>query len=252
MSDWLMWCQAVLLVSTRLAVGLASTPVFGVFGMPMLARLIMTMAFAVLVVGVGNKPAVVLGFEGMLSALAFEAFAGLVMAVAIQCAFTAFAVAGRMLDVQMGFSVGSILDPVSKGHSAVMTGGFNTLAVIVFFGSDAHAVVLAAACQSFQQVPLLAFATLSQRGLDFMLTAGGAMFATGLALASPVVVSMLLTDVVVAVVSRNMPQMNLLFVSIPLKILLGLTVLVVSMRAIGSIVVDALSAPGDWLTLMMQ
>lgn len=252
MNDWLAWCQAVLLVSTRLAIGVASTPVFGVFGVPAMARLILVVAFGALVVGAGMQPVVgVLDFRGMASAVMAECAVGLILATGIHCAFAAMSVAGRMLDVQMGFSVGAILDPVSKGHSAVMAGGLNTVAVILFFASNAYAVVLAAACNTYRYVPLHAVSS-QARGLEFILTAGGAMFATGLALASPVVVSMLLADLVVAVVSRNMPQMNLLFLSIPLKLLLGLMVLVAAMRVMGPVMAELLSAPADWLLIMTR
>jgi len=75
----------------------------------------------------------------------------------------------------------------------------------------------------------------------------GAMFALGLALASPVVVALLLADVVVAVVSRNLPQMNVLFLSIPIKVLLGLLVMSVAVRFMGPVIQQVLMLPLDLL-----
>ncbi|MFI4928357.1 MAG: flagellar biosynthetic protein FliR, partial [Burkholderiales bacterium] len=55
-----------------------------------------------------------------------------------------------------------------------------------------------------------------------MVRQGAGLFTLGFALASPVVLGLLLLDFVLAVVSRNLPQMNIFMVGLPLKITLGL------------------------------
>jgi flagellar biosynthetic protein FliR len=64
-----------------------------------------------------------------------------------------------------------------------------------------------------------------------MLRAAGVMFSAGLALAAPVVLALLLTDVFVGVASRNLPQVNVLVLAIPLKVLVGYLVLSLSVVA---------------------
>jgi flagellar biosynthetic protein FliR len=56
---------------------------------------------------------------------------------------------------------------------------------------------------------------------------------------------LLLADVVVAVVSRNLPQMNVMFLSIPVKVLLGLAVAVVSVRLLGPVTQKVMMVPID-------
>lgn len=249
MNEWLSWSQAMLLVTVRLTVGLAMTPLFGSFGMPASARLALIVSMAALAVGsAGGLHVVPMGMPEMALAAGREFLIGLAMAVGVQTAFAAVTVAGRLMDVQMGFSVGAILDPVSKGHSAVVAGGLNMLAVVAFFVSDAHALLLTTVCRSFQRIPVLE--KLQEGGLDHLLLAGAQMFAVGLAIASPVVAALLLTDLVIAVLSRNLPQMNLLFLSIPLKILLGLTVLILSLKAMSALILKVLNSPSDGFLLL--
>lgn len=247
MDTLLPWAGSVLLASVRLTLGLAMTPLFSAFGVPMVSRLILVLVFASLAVSGAPQPAAGLVSldGGFLSSLMSEMAIGLLMAVGVHTAFAAFAVAGRLIDAQMGFTLGAVLDPVSQGHAAVMASGLNLLAVVLFFVTDVHHLLLAGFFRTFELLPL--GQALSVGGWLPMAQGAGMMFVLGFAMASPVVVALLLTDVVVGVVSRNMPQMNVLFLSIPLKVLLGIAVMVVSVRLLGPVAHKVLMLP---LTLL--
>ena len=62
-----------------------------------------------------------------------------------------------------------------------------------------------------------------------MVQGAGSMFTLGFLVASPVVVALWLADVVLGVLSRNMPQMNVMFLGFPVKVMLGLSILAASM-----------------------
>jgi flagellar biosynthetic protein FliR len=80
-----------------------------------------------------------------------------------------------------------------------------------------------------------------------MLAAAGTMFSTGLALAAPVVLALLMTDVLVGMASRNLPQVNVLVLSIPLKVLVGYLVLAVSVSAWAPVAATLFDRVGDVL-----
>lgn len=161
-------------------------------------------------------------------ALGNELALGLLLSVGVHAAFATFAIAGRLIDAQMGFTLGAVLDPVSKGHTAVMASGLNMLAIVLFFVSDAHHLLLAGFFRTFELLPIGHALTVA--GWFPVAQGAGAMFALGFVVASPVVIALLLADVVVAVVSRNLPQMNVMFLSIPLKVLLGMAIMAVAVR----------------------
>lgn len=238
----LLWLHTTLLASVRLTVGLAMTPLFSAFGVPPMVRVILVLVFGGLAAQIGVDAAKSAGqLELGLAAFGSEVGMGLLIGLGVHAAFAAFAIAGRTLDMQMGFALGAALDPVSKGHSAVMASGMNLLAVVLFFATEAHHLLLAAVFQSFQLVPI-------GQGLDVsgwlpVALASSAMFSYGFVMAAPVVVALLLADVVVALVSRNLPQMNVLFLSIPMKLLLGLMVFAVSVRLLGPVAQKVLLLP---------
>lgn len=244
MDSYLLWLHGCLLASVRLAFGLTMTPLFTAFGIPATVRLILTLAFAGL--AAAQLPSLLAtqlptSFAQMLPALGSEVAVGLLIAVGIQTAFATFAVAGRLMDVQMGFSLGAVLDPVSKGHATVVSSGLNVLAMALFFLSNAHQLLLAGLFRTFEVLPIGRPVVIE--GWWPMAQMAGAMFSSGFAIAAPVVVALLLSDVVVAVTSRNLPQMNVLFLSIPLKVLLGLVVLVVAIRLTGPVLQQVLLLP---------
>lgn len=243
MDAGLIWLHTALLASVRLTIGLAMTPLFSAFGVPALVRVIMVMAFAGLAAYVNPVAGAsqVLAVQQVGVGFMAEVAIGLLIGMGVHAAFAAFAIAGRTMDMQMGFSLGAALDPVSKGHSAVMASGLNMLAVLLFFVSDAYHLLFSGIFRTFELLPI--GQAVPVQGWLPAAEGAGLMFAYGFVMAAPVVVALLLADVVVAVVSRNLPQMNVLFLSIPIKLLLGLAVMSIAVRLLAPIAQKVLALP---------
>lgn len=244
MDNPLLWVQATLLASVRLGLGLGMTPLFSAFSVPMLARLILVLTLAGLAAStypISLPAAGQLNLPFLAVALFKELALGLLLSVGVHAAFAVFAIAGRLIDAQMGFTLGAVLDPVSKGHAAVMASGLNMLAVVLFFASDACHMLFTGYFQTFELLPIGTGTNLD--GWFPVAQGVGSMFAIGFVMASPVVIALLLADVVVAVVSRNLPQMNVMFLSIPLKVLLGMAVMAASVRLMSPVAYQALLLP---------
>jgi flagellar biosynthetic protein FliR len=244
MDSPLLWVQATMLASVRLGVGMAMTPLFSAFGVPVMSRLILVMVLAGLVANnllAAPGAHAELSIAYLLPALAGELALGLLLSVGVHAAFAAFSIAGRLADAQMGFTLGAVLDPVSKGHAAVIASGLNMLAVLLFFVTDAHQLLFTAYFQTFELIPI--GQSLSVEGWLPVAQGAGAMFSMGFVMASPLVIALLLADVVVAVVSRNMPQMNVMFLSIPLKVLLGMAVMAVAVQLLAPVARTVLLLP---------
>lgn len=245
MSDVVVWIVYALLATVRLTIGLAATPLFSAFRIPMLARLVLVIALGGLAAQASphlvNNAQRVLQLQFLLPAVAHEMVFGLLLALGVHVAFACLSVAGRLMDTQVGFNMGAVLDPVSKGHAAVMSSGLDMLAVLLFFVSDAHHIVLSGYFRTFEVLPIGGEVAI-EHWMSLAL-ASSVMFSMGFVVAAPVVVALLLADVVVAVVSRNLPQMNVLILSIPLKILLGISILSVGVRLLGPVLHQVLLMP---------
>jgi flagellar biosynthetic protein FliR len=158
--------------------------------------------------------------------LCAEVLTGAVLGFAVQCAFSAFNIAGQLLDVQMGFGIGAIFNPVTGTNSPVVGTVLSLFAVAFFFAVDGQDALVRGIAFSVQSVPPGRWWFLSS--VDDMLRPFGAMFTTAIAVIAPALFVLLLVEVGAMIASRALPQMNVFFVAIPAKILIGLVMLALS------------------------
>jgi flagellar biosynthetic protein FliR len=157
-----------------------------------------------------------------------EMFIGALMGLAVQIVLAALALAGRLLDVQIGFAIGSVFDPVTGASANVLGTIAGLLGVTLFVVSDAHLQLARLIAESIDVFPLGQLPPLNDPLQPLL--AAGSMFALGLAFAAPLAAALLLTDLAIGVASRNMPQINVLILAMPLKIIVGYFVLAISVR----------------------
>lgn len=226
------WVLSVFLVALRVGVLLMLSPVFtGLAGLVTVRVLLTLMLSAVLVESVGRPPVPVAMALGpiMLAALG-EVAVGSVMAFGVYAAFGAFSLAGKILDIQSGFGIGSVYDPVTRAGAPLFATMFNMVAVVCFFSMDAHHAVLRGLAYSLQQVAPGA------GWVSFDVAAAirqfGLMFSLGVALIVPVLLCLLLVEVGLAVVSRVLPQMNVFIVLVPVKLIAGISIFALSLGTI--------------------
>ena len=223
------WMMAVFFTALRLGVVLMMTPIFSNLSGLVTVRVLLTLALsALLVSGLGARlppPALELG-PVLLAALA-ELVTGLTLAFGVFAAFGAFSVAGKILDVQSGFGLGNVYDPVTRAGAPLFATLLNLAAVAVFFGMDAHHALLRGMAFSLREVaPGSGFHELDA---EAVIRQFGLMFSLGVALIIPVMLCLLLAETGLAVVSRVLPQMNVFVVGVPVKIVVGLAVFALTM-----------------------
>jgi flagellar biosynthetic protein FliR len=157
-----------------------------------------------------------------------ESLVGLLIGFVAYMLISATMVAGQIMDIQVGFSLSNVLDPQS-GIPSPLIGNFQyLLAMLLFMGSNAHYALLAAVMQSYQFVPI-AGAALTGPVMQLLLNTFLAMFLLGLKIAMPVIATLFLSDIIMAFMSRVAPQMNIFAVGLPVKLLLGLLVLLATL-----------------------
>ncbi|MFC4161845.1 flagellar biosynthetic protein FliR [Chitinimonas lacunae] len=227
------WVAAVLFCALRLGAVLALTPVLtGIALPPRMTVLLILSLSAILVMGGVVQPAPLPHdlLALLLSGLA-ELATGALLAFAIFVAFAAFSLAGKLLDIQIGFSVGSIFDPITRTRSPVLASTLDLFAIAAFFALNAHHMLLRGLAYSLERVPLGRMVELASP--ELLARQFGLVFIHGLLLAAPVAFCLLLVDVGLAVLSRNIPQLNVFILSIPIKIVIGLSMLALMAQMAG-------------------
>lgn len=220
------WLLATLLLATRLAAMLVMAPPLHALPVPVTVRVLLVFGLAAalaqpLLGAASWQPASV---AWLLRAVAAEAVVGLVLGVALHLSFAAVQLAGRLLDVQIGYGMAQVLDPASRRPVTVLGALLPLAGVLVFFTVDGHHMLLRGLAFSVQSVPPGGTLPLAQAG-PAVLAQGAVLFASGLSLALPVVLALLMADLLLALGGRHLPQLNLLVLGFPVKAAVGLLAL---------------------------
>jgi len=141
--------------------------------------------------------------------------------------------AGQIIDMQMGLSIGSLIDPINATPSP-LTGNFKVLvAVLLLLATNAHHYLIAAVVRSYDYIPLLGTGPspgLISYGIEFIT----GVFSGAVQIALPVAGILLLVEVALGFLSRALPQLNIFFVGFPVKLGLGFLLLLWLVPLLGS------------------
>ncbi|MGJ7502484.1 flagellar biosynthetic protein FliR [Variovorax sp. ZT5P49] len=229
------WMVFVGLLALRVAATLLMTPVFYAMPLPASIRTLLVVGLSLaLAAGLPAHPAPWMGWDALVVAAMSELALGAMLGLGILLAFGAFSVAGQLLDVQLGFGIAQIVDPVTKRPVPILTSAFGYLAVLMFFLVNGHHALLRGISYSLDRFPVGAAWSISDSVAPVMKQAAG-LFSLGFALAAPVVFCILLVEFALGVIGRNLPQMNMFTMGIPVKIIAGLVALSLWFMGIGGV-----------------
>lgn len=216
-----------LLLLTRVSGIFIISPFFGSLNVPVYFRAAGSLAITLVLFPVVDNfmdlvaPATVIGYT---MAVLSELFIGWLIGFVAFVAFSAITMAGKVMDMQVGFAIVNVMDPTS-GQQMPLIGSFlYNLAIIVFLVTNGHHMLISALFESFKTVPMLSLEpSLSLPMIIANFTTG--IFLTGMKIAMPVTFAILLTNVGLGILARTMPQMNIFVVGIPMQIAVGMIIL---------------------------
>lgn len=220
------WIITMLLLSARIAALLLMTPLLYAASMPPLVRVLVTLGLAcVIALPFADAQAATPYAVGALSAaLLREVLVGATLGLGVLMAFAGFALAGRLADVQVGFGIAQVFDPTTRTRVPVLSSIFALFAAVFFFLVNGHHALLRGIAYSVERFPVGQPAPVGGAAEPIAREAA-ALFALGFALAAPIVLGLLLVDFALGVISRNLPQVNMLVLGVPVKIVAGLLAL---------------------------
>jgi len=153
---------------------------------------------------------------------------------------------GNIIEQQMGFTMAQILDPLT-GESAQPLGMFfEMIFIILFLSANGHHLFLLALSRSYQAFPAGSMPTVPVL-VQGVVEAGSTLLVAGLRLAAPLLAAFLLLMVVLAVLARIAPEMNILFISFPLRVGLGLLLIGILLPFINAFVAEF----ADWMGVLL-
>ncbi|CAM3142231.1 flagellar biosynthetic protein FliR [Paenibacillus lupini] len=167
-----------------------------------------------------------------------EVLIGLMMGYVVYLFMTVVQTAGALMDMQIGFAMSNVIDPMT-GVSAPLLGNFKyMLLIMVFLAVNGHHYLLTALMDSYKWMPLSneLFAAIYNGSIsEFLTRAVGNAFLLALQVAAPLVIAMFLTDVGLGLLAKTAPQYNVFVIGIPLKLLIGLGLLILLLPGVSAI-----------------
>jgi flagellar biosynthetic protein FliR len=239
---------ALLFAMVRIGAAFIAAPVFSAVSVPLPARIALSGAIGVLVVNVAHitPPAEILSLNTFLS-IASEALIGLALGFVLQIAFSAPMIASEVIGMGMGLGFAAAVDP-QNGHATPALGQFlSILLTLLFLSVDGHLVLVDLVVRSYEVMPPGAW--LEPARLLNIALFGGYAFLAGLLLALPVGFLLLCLNIVVGMLSRAAPALNLFAVGLPASLAVGVVAILLALPAMGEyllvIIHEALAAaPG--------
>lgn len=215
----LSWLSTLFYITIRLGTLLLLSPVQALRQMPVPARLLFVFIFSLLLVNFLPNVNQVDTHNLLLGSLA-EFANGLILSISLYAAFATFHIAGQLIDNASGLNSITIFDPHEHSQTPLCSQLVYLLVGLFFFAMDGHVWMFKGLAYSFVIIPPGQLNLFS--GLEPVIKEFAFAFSMGFIIASPIVLALLIIDLCGAFITRNIPQVSTYFLTLPIKIILGL------------------------------
>ncbi len=209
------------LILTRVSGVVMTAPIFGTSEVPMQVRALLAIAIALLVlpsqwdlnIPYPETTANYLVFVGS------ELVVGLCLGMGVVVLFTGLEVAGQAIAQVSGLAAAEIFDPTQETNVSVFSRLLLLVALAIFVCIGGHRLVMAGLLETFRTIPPGSTA-LPQTMTETLVTLVAQSFALGIRAAAPLVTALLLANLVIGLIGRTLPQLNVLVIGFGLNALL--------------------------------
>jgi flagellar biosynthetic protein FliR len=244
MGQALQFVPVFVLVFFRLAGMMLFAPLFGSANVPKRVKVLLVLVLAMGMTSTVKRPPVLPATTWELAlGVGGEMAFGLAMGMVMSFVFIAAQWGGEIIGQQMGFNLSEVFDPQFGAQGSLIGDAYFMLTLVVFLLVGGHRAMLQGVHASFEVLPLL---SVGMNESLLRMLAGLLMSATVLAiqLAAPMLVTMLVVDLVLGLIGKTMPQMNVMAAGLSLRSALGILVLIVglglSVQVIRTSVLDSM------------
>ena len=216
------WLSPLIWPFVRVLTLFTTAPVFSQRAIPV--RLKVGFAFLVALCAqpiLGDQVVVSIASPQALGTLVQQIVVGLSVGFTVRLVMAAVEVAGEVIGLQMGLNFASFFDPTSNAQLSAVARFMVQIATLLFIVINGHLLVLMAVLKSFDAFPVDGnfMQAIAQMRLHEM---GSAVFASAFWIALPMIAMLLFVNLVLGIISRVAPQMNIYAVGFPVTLTMGL------------------------------
>ncbi len=153
-----------------------------------------------------------------------EVLIGSMIGLIARMIFTAVEYGGTVIGYQMGFAAANVFDPQNQRQISLISQFQNIFAILIFLAVDGHHVFLQVAAESYKLLPPGAF-NISGEAIPYLLKLSSRIFFLGIQFSAPILAVLLLSGLILGILARVFPQLNVFLLSFPLNIGISFTVI---------------------------
>jgi len=135
--------------------------------------------------------------------------------------FSAVQLSGQIFGMQVGFGIVNVMDPLSETQISLLGQFVFLVAILLFMALDGHHILVKIVASSYSVLPMGAFSFTEPLGMEVTKWLTKA-FIIAYKIGLPMIFTLLLISVLMGIIARTVPQMNVFIVGLPLKIFVGL------------------------------
>lgn len=211
--------QTFLVVLARIAGFIGAIPVFSTGVAPIRVRVGLVVMSALLLFPLMSVDIQPVSFTPLpfLLFLISELLLGTLIGLAARLIFTAVEYGATVIGYQMGFAAANVFDPSNERQISLLSQFQNVFAIFIFLAIDGHHMFFRLAVESYQLLPP-GHLNLAGEAIPYLIELVARMFSLGLQFSAPVLAVLLLSGLILGVLARVFPQLNVFLLSFPINI----------------------------------
>lgn len=215
-----------LLIFARIAGVVSLAPIYGTKGVPRKVRIGFGLCVALIVASVTEyTPLDYTTLFGFTLLLLKELVMGLSIGLASSLCMTIINLSGMFIDREIGLTMVTEFDPTMNATSTISADFYNYFVLVVMLCSNMHYFIISAVCDSFRVVPVGGAVFRGDAAYEVALTFIQQYFVIAFRIALPIFITIMLCNIILGILAKTAPQMNMFAVGMQMKILVGFGVL---------------------------
>lgn len=243
--------ETFLLILFRIAAVLFVAPVIGAKSVPSRTKIGLAIVITFVLMPVVNIPTLKTNVFALVVGLIGEVMIGALIGITVQFVLAAVELAGQIMGFQMGLSIVSAFDPMTNAQSSVIGNFQNMIATLFFLCFNAHHVFLIGFAESFAMIPPLTV-SLSGATSSVLMDFFSKMLILSIKFSAPVMAMNFFLNVMLGVLGRTAPQMNIFVLGLPIQIAGGLVAIALATPIFNYVLNNSMSELSGQIHTMLR
>jgi flagellar biosynthetic protein FliR len=180
-----------------------------------------------------------------------EVLLGSMIGLVARMIFTSVEYGGTIIGYQMGFAAANVFDPTSQRQLSLISQFQNVFAILIFLAIDGHHIFFQVAVESYKILPPGVF-NISGDAIPFLMQLSSRIFMLGIQFSAPILAVLLLSGLILGILARVFPQLNVFLLSFPLNIAISFTVIALTLPLVSSLIRREFDNLGERIYIILQ